>query len=151
MSRRDLYAMIHLGAKRMGWDEDIRRAWMEKHTGKRSSTECTEPELARLADELRGLGALDDGRPLGKADRGGKGSDRPSRQQWKKAAVLCKQLGFTGGIDDPAFAAFVARVAKVDNPRFLTRTGLRNVLLGLENWIKNRSTPKTTLPKGQPV
>lgn len=137
MSRRDLYAMIHLGAKRMGWDEDVRRAWMEKHTGKRSSKDCDDTELARLADELRRLGALDDGRPLGKADRGGKGSDRPTRQQWKKAAVLCKRRGWAGGIDDPGFAAFVDRVAKVANPRFLTRTGMRNVLLGLENWVEH--------------
>lgn len=137
MSRRDLYAMIHLGAKRMGWDEDARRDWMEKHTGKRSSKDCTEPELAKLADVLRGLGALDDGRPLGKADRGGKGSDRPTRQQWKKAAVLCRRRGWVEGIDDPGFAAFVSRVAKVDNPRFLTKTGLRNVLLGLENWVEH--------------
>lgn len=136
MSRRDLYAMLHLGAKRLGWDEDTRRAWMGKHSGKRSSKDCTDAELVRLADELRRLGALDDGRPLGKADRGGKGYDRPTRQQWKKAAVLCKERGWTDGIDDPAFAAFVAHVAKVDNPRFLTRTGLRNVILGLENWIE---------------
>jgi len=135
MSRRDLYAMLHLGAKRLGWDEDTRRAWMSKHTGNRSSKDCTEVELARLADELRRLGALDDGRPLGKADRGGKDFDRPTRQQWKKAAVLCKARGWKEGIDDPAFAAFVARVAKVDNPRFLTRNGLRNVIVGLENWI----------------
>src|SRR5574338_1657521 len=141
--------MIHLGAKRMGWDEDTRRAWMEKHTGKRSSSDCTDPELAKLADELRGLGALDDGRPLGRADRGGKGSDRPTRQQWKKAAVLCKLRGWPGGIDDPGSAAFVKHVAKVDNPRFLTATGLRNVLLGLENWIKHSNTPKTTTTKGK--
>lgn len=51
--------------------------------------------------------------------------------------MLCKARGFKGGIDDPGFAAFVARCAKVDNPRFLTRTGLRNVIVGLEKWINH--------------
>lgn len=132
-----VYAMIHLGAKRMGWDEATRRAWMEKHTGKRSAKDCTDDELAQFADQLRRSGALDDGRPLGRADRGGRGAgDRPTRAQWKKTAVLCKERGWPEGIDDPAFATFVAHVAKVDNPRFLTRASLRNVIAGLQNWIE---------------
>lgn len=137
MSRRDCYAMLHLGAKRLGWDEDVRRAWMEKHVSKRSASDCTDGELARLVDLMRGTGALDDGRPLGKADTGGKGYDRPTRQQWKLAAVLCKQRGWESGIDDTRFATFVRRIAKVDNPRFLTKTGFRAVILGLENWIEH--------------
>lgn len=137
MSRHDLNAMVHMGAKRMGMDEQTRRAWMEKHTGKRSCTDCTDAEMARLCDLLRAAGALDDGRPLGKADTGGKGFDRPTRAQWIKLKVLCEQRGWHGGIDDPAFAAFVRRIAKVDNPRFLTRTGVRAVIIGLEKWIEH--------------
>lgn len=64
MSRQDWYAMIHLGTKRLGMDEPTRRAWMEKHTGKRSSKDCTDAELSRLCDLLRLQGALDDGKPL---------------------------------------------------------------------------------------
>lgn len=134
MSRRDCYAMLHLGAKRLGWDEDMRRAWMEKHAGKRSGRDCTDAELAGLVDLMRATGALDDGRPLGKADTGGKGNDRPTRQQWKLATVLCKERDWKDGIDDPRFAAFVRRIAKVDNPRFLTKNGIRAVIIGLKNW-----------------
>lgn len=138
MSRRDWYAMIHLGTKRLDMDEDTRRAWMEKHTGKRSCTDCTDAELSRLCDLLRRAGALDDGKPLGRVDRGGQGEgDRPSRAQWKKCAVLCKARGWSKGIDDPGFATFVKRITKVDNPRFLTQTGIRNVIVGLERWIEN--------------
>lgn len=137
-NRNDLLAMLHLGAKRLGWDEATRRAWMEKHTGQRSAKDCSDGQLAKLADELRHLGALDDGRPLGKADRGGKGQgDRPSRAQWMKCKVLCKARGWPEGIDDPGFAAFAARVAKVDNPRFLTGDGIRKVIIGLEKWIEH--------------
>lgn len=135
MSRNDLYAMVHMGAKRLGMDEDTRRSWMEKHTGKRSAKGCSDAELSRLCDLLRAASALDDGRPLGKADSGGKGADRPTRAQWIKLKTLCKKRGWSG-IDDPAFATFVRRIAKVDNPRFLTKTGVRAVILGLENWIE---------------
>jgi len=137
VSRRDWIKMVHLGAKRLAMDEPTRRAWMEKHTGKRSSTDCTDRELSRLCDLLRAAGALDDGRPLGKADTGGKGHDRPTRAQWIKLKVLCKQRGWKAGIDEPAFATLVRRVAKVDNPRFLTKSGVRAAILALENWIEH--------------
>ncbi|MCP5254035.1 MAG: regulatory protein GemA [Zoogloeaceae bacterium] len=137
MSRNDRYAQIHLGAARLGWDEETRRAWMEKLTGKRSSTECTYAELKCLCEDLRTLGALDDGRPIGKADQGGRTRGRPSREQWKKIAFLCKQRGWPGGIDDPGFAAFARRIAKVDNPRFLTADRIAKVIVGLERWIEH--------------
>lgn len=137
MSRRDWYAMLHLGAKRLGMDESTRRAWMEKNVGKRSAKDCTDAELSALVDLLRGAGALDDGRPLGKADTGGRGPDRPTDKQWKLAAVLCKKRGWRDGIDDPSFAAFVHRIAKVSNPRFLTQAGIRAVIIGLNNWIEH--------------
>ena len=74
MSRRDWYAMLHMGAKRLDMDEGTRRTWMEKHTGQRSAKDCTDAELSNLCDLLRVAGALDDGRPLGRADAGGKGN-----------------------------------------------------------------------------
>lgn len=137
MSRREWIKIVHLGAQRLGMDEPTRRSWMEKHTGKRSSTDCTDRELSRLCDLLRAAGALDDGRPLGKADSGGKGLDRPTRKQWIKLKVLCERRGWSDGFDDPMFATFVRRIAKVDNPRFLTRNGVRAVILGLERWIEH--------------
>ena len=54
-----------------------------------------------------------------------------------KLKVLCKKRGWPDGIDDPGFSTFVRRVAKVDNPRFLTKNGVRAVILGLERWIEH--------------
>lgn len=137
MSRHDRYAMLHLGAKRLGMDEGTRRDWMEKHTGKRSAKDCTDAELSRLCDLLRGAGALDDGKPLGRSDAGSDGLNQPTRAQLLKLKWLCKQRGWKGGIDDPGYAAFVRRIAKVDHPRFLTQHGARNVIIGLQNWIEH--------------
>ena len=63
--------------------------------------------------------------------------DRPTRAQWIKLRVLCEQRGWADGIDDPAFAGFVRRIAKVDNPLFLNKNGVRAVILGLERWIEH--------------
>jgi len=136
--RRDQLAMLHLGAKNMGWDDDTRRGWMEKHTGKRSGKDCSPNELDRLCSELRRLGALDNGRPLGKGDSGGRGAGRPSRAQWIALKSAAKKLGFSG-IDDPALVTFIRRVAKVDAPRFLTARKISHVLVGLDRWIESNS------------
>ncbi len=131
--RRAQLSMLHLGAKNMGWDEDTRRAWMERLTGKRSGKDCSNDELDRLCTELRRLGALDNGRPLGRADAGGSGEGRPSRAQLIALKTAAKKLGFSG-IDDPGLATFVRNVAKVDSPRFLTARTVSHVLVGLNNW-----------------
>lgn len=137
MSRRDLNAMLHLGAKRLGMDEPTRRDWMEKHTGKRSAKDCTDAELSLLCDRLRGAGALDDGRPLGRSDAGSDGLNQPTRKQLLKLKVLCKRRGFKGGLDDSSYITFVRRIAKVDHPRFLTQDGARKVIIALQSWIEH--------------
>ena len=138
MSRRDWYAMVHLGTKTAGMDEQTRRDWMAKHTGKRSCKECTDDELMRLCDELRVQGYLDSGKPMGRTDAGSDGPDQPTRAQMRLLVVLCKERGWKG-IDDPGFARFVRRVIKVDSPRFMTREGARKVIGGLKNWSKRDS------------
>lgn len=131
--RRNQLSMLHLGAKNMGWDEDTRRAWMEKLVGKRSGKDCNDMELDRLCTEMRRLGALDNGRPLGRADAGGRGEGRPSRAQLIALKTAAKKLGFSG-IDDPGLATFVRKVGKVDSPRFLTARTVSKVLVGLDSW-----------------
>ena len=134
--RRNQLSMLHLGAKNMGWDEDTRRAWMDKLVGQRSGKDCTDAELDRLCTEMRRLGALDNGRPLGRADAGGRGEGRPSRAQLIALKTAAKKLGFSG-IDDPGLTTFVRKVAKVDSPRFLTARQISHVLVGLERWTQH--------------
>ncbi len=136
MNRKAIISMIHMGAGRMGWDEDTRREWMEKHTGKRSCKECSDSDLSRLVDELRLIGALNKGRRA--SVLGGTGADRPTRNQWKTALGLARDLGMSGDPNDPAFVTFVQRVAKVEHPRFLDRNGMSKVITGLRSWLDGR-------------
>lgn len=131
MNRAALIKLIKTGQRFMGWDDATYRAWMEKHTGKRSCTDCSETELSRLGDELRANGFQPN---AASKPRGGSGPGRPSEKQWAFAWRLAKQKGFTG-LDDPGLATLCRRVAKVDSPRFLDQHGMRALITALERWI----------------
>lgn len=136
-TRQQFYALIHMGAARLGYaDEADYRGWLLELIGRCSLKECNDAELASIATTLRACGALENPRiaPV----QGGKGNgERPSRAQWARADSLCRQLGLSG-CDDPGFAAFVQRTARLDHPRFLTKATMSKVLTGLERWLKQR-------------
>ncbi len=138
-TRAQYYAMIHMGAARLGYKEDADyRAWLESLTGKRSAKDCTDPELASLVTTLRACNALEN--PRLKGIKGGIGQgDRPSDEQWRLANCLCRELGMTG-CDDARFAAFAKRIAHVDHPRFLTKRSMQKLIGGFQNWLKNLKT-----------
>ncbi len=135
-TRKSLIAMIHIGKARLGLDEETYRGWLEKRTGKRSSAGMTFEELTRLVAELRAQGALSE--PASKVI-GGRGGNRPTEAQWNLARHLVREIGLIDGIDGRAFASFVKRIVKVENPRFLTREAMQKVLTGLEKWHEQRA------------
>lgn len=54
--RRRLLALVHIGAKSLGLDEDAYRALLVRATGKKSAAEMDEAELARVVAAMRALG-----------------------------------------------------------------------------------------------
>lgn len=139
MNRPRLIALIHAGAKALGMDEATRREWMEKHTGKRSCSDCSEAELSRLGDDLRANGYQP--KAVTKAP-GGSGPGRPTKAQWNLIAKLAGQKGMAG-LEDPALATLARRVSKVDALRFLDQHGARALILALDRWIAwDKSHPK---------
>lgn len=146
MNRPALLKMLHAGARRLGWDEATRRAWMKKHTTQSSAALCTDAELSLLVDLLRDLGALDPNphAPLPATGNAG----QPTPQQWRYALDMSKKLGMTGTAHDPALIAFCKKTAKLDSPRFLDRGGMQTLILGLEKWLKYRNkSPSPTKEK----
>ena len=138
MKRPQLIKLIKTGQRFMGWDDDTYRAWLEKHTGKRSCTECSDNELSRLSDMLRANGFQPS---AASKPRGGSGPGRPTEKQWAYVWRLAKEKGFAG-LDDPGLAALCRRVAKVDNPRFLDNLGIRALIVALERWIASGNADK---------
>lgn len=140
-TRKSLIAMVHIGKARLGMDEETYRAWLEKRTGKRSCSSLAFDDLARLVAELRAQSALS--APTSKVI-GGRGANRPTEAQWNLARYLSRQIGLEGGIEGQAFASFVKRISKVENPRFLTKEAMQKVLTGLEKWHEQRA--KESMP-----
>lgn len=140
-TRKSLIAMVHIAKSRMGMDDETYRDWLAKNTGKRSSSDLSDRQLATLVQTLRAAGYLDEA-PATARVIAGKGANRPTDAQWKTARGLVKKLGLEGGLDGEAFASFVKRVGKVDNPRFLTKATMASVLIGLEKWWADREEKK---------
>lgn len=137
MNRAALIKMIHAGCRRLGWDEATRRAWMKLHSTQSSCALCRDTELSHLVDLLRDLGALD---PTPKVSMpASESADRPTPEQWCYALDMSKKLGMSGAANDPALITFCRKVAKVNNPRFLDRDGIKALILGLEGWLKSRN------------
>lgn len=136
-------AMIHMAAKRLfgdtsrkGADRDAYENWLNRHTGKRSAGKLTTDERITLVKALRREGLIPEaGR--GGAGRTAAGSDRPTSAQWAKIGALSRSMGWKG-LEDPALKAFVSRTAKVASTRFLTREQASKVILGLEEWIRQK-------------
>lgn len=136
MNRARLYAMIHLAVKRLGWDDDTYRAWLEKHTSKRSCSECSDSQLSLAADLLRDLGALDQPAPI---PAGGSGPDRPTQAQLRAVTAAAKNCGLSGAFNDPALLTLCRRIAKVDNIRFLDRHGVSALINALDGWAASKA------------
>lgn len=136
-TRKSLIAMVHIAKSRMGMDDETYRDWLENQTSQRSSAALTVAQLLKLVKTLREGGYLE-APPVSAKVIAGKGANRPTQAQWKTARGLVKKIGLEGDLDGEAFASFVRRVAKVDSPRFLTKATMAHVLIGLENWLKDR-------------
>lgn len=136
INRNKYYGMIHKGVQallkdRMGFcDDDEYRNYLGMTVGKTSCKAMTDAELRQLVECLKQEGYLlaqPNHRP------GGRGPARPTDLQWAKLAALAKERGWSG-LDDPALDAFVERTVKVAKARFLTRTLISQVIVGLERW-----------------
>jgi hypothetical protein len=122
--------MVHIAAQHLDLEHGSfeYRAWLEKLTGKTSCKDLTDKQLNDLVNQLRQLGYLEN-------KTTGSAPDRPSQVQWRKMETLARQLGL-GNTETVQFATFVKRVTKLENPRFLTRKTISDVIVGLEKWLE---------------
>jgi hypothetical protein len=136
--RNTLIGLVHLGFARLNCSDDEYRDLLEKMTGKRSCKDLTDTQLDKLVADFKENGVLEDRSQSSRKYQGGAGLDRPTPKQWAWLDTLAREAGFEG-LDDAGLATFVRRTAKVDSPRFLTRTTISNVITGLQRWIDQKS------------
>ena len=104
-TRKSLIAMVHIAKSRMGMDDETYRDWLAKNTGKRSSSDLSDKQLATLVQTLRTAGYLDEA-PAAARVIAGKGANRPTDAQWKTAR------GSTNGVL-PAAVRIVAPIVSL--------------------------------------
>lgn len=122
---------IHAMAKRLGMDEDTRRAFLEAKTGKRSSRDLTGIQAARVIEALKAQ--LPEPAPRRSAKRTVDGRYGPVlRALW----ISAWNLGIVENRQDEALIAFVERQTGLSHPRFLIEPAdARKAIEGLKAWI----------------
>lgn len=142
-TKTQYYAMIHLGATRLGYTDDAEyRAWLEALCGKRSAKDCTFKELEAVVATLRLCNALDN--PRIKAIQGAVlKDDRPTKAQWGTVNGICIKLGMKDGCENARFIAFTLKTCKVTHPRFLTREAMQKLIAAMNNWLANYNMKET--------
>jgi len=137
-------AMIHIAAKRLFGDvskggdgRDAYEDWLERLSGKRSAGKLTTPERIDLIKRLRRDGLIPE-RERGGIGAAADGAERPTSAQWAKLGGLARSMGWEKGLEDARLRSFVTRTAKVHSTRFITRAQASKVILGLEEWVRQR-------------
>lgn len=129
---------IHVGRKKLGWDEETYRAALVQLTGKRSSAELTGPERARVLDRMRDLG-FQHTKP--------QPPRRPRATQDDKIRALWEELDAMGALRDGserALQAFVQRQTGKSRIEWCTPQEKNKVIEGLKSWADRVGGPVIT-------
>ena len=134
-NRNPMLAKIHIAAKALGLDDATYRQILERLTGKSSSRDLKDHQLAAVLAEFQRLGWT---------PPKGSGGAATSRKASGKAHVrkvfaiwsdMCK-----GGIPETptraALLAFVKRMTGLDDPEWMTVTQANTVTEALKAWRK---------------
>lgn len=132
-ARAKLIKLIHVARRDLAMEEDSYRAILRAKTGHASTADCNVVELERVIDHMKKAGFKvrqpnkpgASRRPLSTADL-----DSKIRAVW----LQLHQLGAIGNPDESALAAYVKRVAGVDDLRFLRGQAAVKVLESLKQW-----------------
>jgi phage gp16-like protein len=130
--KRAELAKIHIGAKRLGMDEDTRRAFLVRETGKSSAAELDQAERGKVLDALKVMGFVEGNSRIAKLD-----DFNEPEAQLKLIRCLwsdLKSLGALTDSSDKALRAFIKRTAQVDSIRWLGRHEANKVIEGLKAW-----------------
>lgn len=115
-------AAIHIVCQQAGMDEETRRAYMQRLTGKRSTSDMTVLELRQVLDDLAKHGYKTPAR---------RGRDRVSGDRQPYLAKIDALLA-SRGRDRQYLASMVKRICKVDSLQFCGIVQLRKLVAALE-------------------
>jgi Bacteriophage Mu, GemA protein len=132
--RNSMLAAYHVRAKRLGWDEDTRRAWLKRETGVESAAELSTEQLGAVLDAMK--------LPFMPRPRHPERPVEPQvamlRSLWMEAYLhgLVKSAG------ERALIKFVRRVTGVDAIAWLSAVDANKAIEGLKAMLKRSRTEK---------
>lgn len=124
-------AMVHVGRKQLGLDEDSYRDLLERVTGRRSAAILSRADLGRVVAEMQRLGFT----PAPPKPRPVK-LDGPYAAKLQALWIAGWNLGIVRDRTDAALAAFVGRQTGLGHTRWLRHAeDARKVIEALRSWL----------------
>jgi hypothetical protein len=124
-------AAIHVGAKRLGFDDETYRDFLFRVTGRRSAAELDQAGRTRVVEELRRCGfkrtPSDEKRSKRIADN----------SQLGTIYGLIKQLRYAGALKDASerhLSKFVMKMIGIERPEWCSPEEAVKVIEGLKAW-----------------
>jgi Bacteriophage Mu, GemA protein len=132
--RNAMLAAYHVRAKRLGWDEDTRRAWLKRETGFTSSARLSNEQLAAMLDNMKAL--------LMPRPRHPERPVEPQLEMLRSLWAECHLNGLIKSAGEPALIKFVRRTTGVDAIGWLTAIDANKAIEGLKAMLKRARTER---------
>jgi uncharacterized protein DUF1018 len=131
LANRQQISAIHVLAGKAGFSEDLRRDFLERETGHRSTKLITIQQAGRVIEKLRA--AAGEG-PRAEGAVGG--LTTPVARKLRALWIAGWNLGLVGRRTDRAMLAFLERQTGVSHTRFLTEPGQATAAIeALKSWL----------------
>jgi phage gp16-like protein len=131
-------AAIHVGAKRLGFDDALYREFLFRITGRRSAAELDQAARTRVIEEMRQYG-------FKRTPAAEKAARRMAdNSQLAMIHGLWKQLRYAGALTDPSerhLSAFIKRLTKIERAEWLAPEEAIKVIEAVKAW-RNRVVAK---------
>jgi phage gp16-like protein len=124
-------AAIHVGAKRLGFDDALYREFLFRITGRRSAAELDQGARTRVIEEMRQYGFK---RTPAEEKRARRMADN---SQLAMIHGLWKQLRYAGALTDSSerhLSAFIKRLTNIERAEWLAPEEAVKVIEGLKAW-----------------
>jgi hypothetical protein len=132
--RKRLLAKIHIAKKELGLGDDTYRDVLEKVTGKRSASGCTDRELGAVMDHFKSLGFVP--RAGWNKSSAGPAAEKYYLPKMRALWISGYWLGVVRNKDDAAMLAFLKRQTGLDHERFLkSSSDAAKAIEALKSWL----------------
>ncbi len=124
-ARSRLIGALHVRKAQLGLDDDLYRDVLEKHTGKRSARDLSEPQLRQVLAQMERSGTARRLMP-----------DTPAAKKLQALWMSLFNLGLVEDKSDKALFAFVQRQTKLASPNWLrSAADMEKVAEALKAWL----------------